>query len=628
MEEADTDETSMSDVSDGSQGFHASHALGTTINRSSPVIEPEVKSTKRRSAGRPSGPDNPRGRDFYAKKRSLAARREYTDAYRDCLNDLITEISGPASTRLVLQQSQIGMTVWSSAEKNVFFRSLQLHGARDVQSIAESIGSKSAVEVKSYIMLLERGLREIEFELSLMRDRSLAWRTHLLLWKCLLPYVRRSQSERTLCPGCSLTTNHPSSATDLATAGYYPMPQKWRLSRRLKQAQTLAMPAKLWSKLWNSLIWALLRTVQECLHELKLSPTLLANVLSSRRDSSIFASAIVDLHALAVILTKKLVHTAIFLAASRARTLYNQAEGDGISFIGNEDVDAAVDMLNLRHDSTAFWTEAPRRLGLKVLHRSSAASRRRHRIAYDDVETFLRQPFLKVSDGNDNNVEIIEDIEASSDSQDDSGSDDFEPGVPDSLPPTTDKRGYLEWMQDTLPDELAEDGYLEALDMDASRKEERNMWRLVDSEPPVDLQLESTTLVLKPLEMAQQEVRKDWSEHVRYRPEWDTEASKVNLKKRATSAEPTFRRKRRRFFESEHRRTRVGSGNAAADHDLADEQANANATATDTDIANDGLSREEESDSGDDSDETTGSERSERVSRAKMTIARAAERSR
>lgn len=96
------------------------------------------------------------------KKTKKSIRRAYLDmlnqdieyaASQGCPNDHERE-----DGRVVLPASQIGLTLWSSMEKELFFEALGRLGRDDTAGIAERIRTKGEMEVRQYLKLLQDAL--------------------------------------------------------------------------------------------------------------------------------------------------------------------------------------------------------------------------------------------------------------------------------------------------------------------------------------------------------------------------------------------------------------------------------------------------------------------------------------
>ena len=84
-------------------------------------------------------------------------------SYRDLLNSSILEVLEPIenSGSDALPPSQIGTSFWTSKEKDRLFAAIQSHGPGNLQALALAVNTKSEPEIKSYILLLQEGVREL-----------------------------------------------------------------------------------------------------------------------------------------------------------------------------------------------------------------------------------------------------------------------------------------------------------------------------------------------------------------------------------------------------------------------------------------------------------------------------------
>lgn len=107
---------------------------------------------------------------------------------------------------------------------------------------------------------------------------------------------------------------------------------------------------------------------------------------------SIYYTAFGDFYTLAVDLTKRLVYAAMFQAMSRIRATQRLKSQDHV--VRHSDVQAACRTLGLRGDWLTYWVHAPRRLGLEVWTRGKAMGKdakdkRGSILTHDQVETAL-----------------------------------------------------------------------------------------------------------------------------------------------------------------------------------------------------------------------------------------------
>lgn len=85
-------------------------------------------------------------------------------SYRDLLNANIAEVLD-SSENLgsdSLSPSQIGVSFWTSKEKDRLFAAIQSLGSGDLAALAAAVGTKAEPEIKAYILLLQEGVRELD----------------------------------------------------------------------------------------------------------------------------------------------------------------------------------------------------------------------------------------------------------------------------------------------------------------------------------------------------------------------------------------------------------------------------------------------------------------------------------
>lgn len=109
----------------------------------------------------------------YIKAKRLAGH--YNFKYIDLLNEDIVAAASPFANlpRFKLDGSQFGGSWWSPQEKNKFFEALARFGRDDLPKIADAIGTKSPLEVRLYLVTLQKGL--VEQGLNAVEHKLLSW---------------------------------------------------------------------------------------------------------------------------------------------------------------------------------------------------------------------------------------------------------------------------------------------------------------------------------------------------------------------------------------------------------------------------------------------------------------------
>jgi hypothetical protein len=104
---------------------------------------------------------------------------------------------------------------------------------------------------------------------------------------------------------------------------------------------------------------------------------------------SIRYKAFQDYYQLVLIMTRRLVQTAIFMAESRLRSMENGIFAPK-PYLRTDDVHAAVEALGMPKDAKKYWLNLPRRKGLAVLERKRDMNYKNpETMDLDEVEKFL-----------------------------------------------------------------------------------------------------------------------------------------------------------------------------------------------------------------------------------------------
>jgi RNA polymerase I-specific transcription initiation factor RRN5 len=537
-----------------------------------PVDSENMSQDERVVSSRPR-PFRNRSRKRKAEKletRKYKAKRPrglYNDSYRRLLNKEIRDALLPtADSYDRLPQSQIGVTIWTSIEKEFFFTALSRLGKDNVRGIASRVGSKSELEVQEYIQLLHQGMLE---------KTSNEPRRQLLGFTDIPAAFQVSQE----C--CS----------ELEKAAEALASRQNRYEEQKEQQK--------WGELWllNSGVnfWVEEHSAQEGgSHDLRevLPAAELLNLsnwleLSNRvfmnpaapleeenwqslvepgEEPSIRATAFADFHRLAISVTKRLVSTAIFCTMSRLRAMDSRSFNRN-DIVKRSDVEAAAKIIGLELNSSEFWRDCPRRCNLAVIKSTSAAAGDQSPMGYDEVENVLNRrrkssqsaapsdeeasrPALSLqaspspdvnpaesseqvsSSGSDLQSET-EDVKMDSPARDlafeyfqgveieyngpiDPSGSEFE------HPHSRKKRMKKKIMaRETL--DRAHIEYTEALDIQASLLEEQRLWSVLKQEPPFAIKPEEIDLPKRPMQERKDENElKDWRDRMQFWSQWET----------------------------------------------------------------------------------------------------------
>ncbi|KAB8337318.1 hypothetical protein FH972_021619 [Carpinus fangiana] len=241
--------------------------------------------------------------------------------------------------------SQIGMTYWSSAEKERFFLALERYGRCNLSAVVQAVRSKSSLQVEEYIQLLARGSVEYETKQrknALVRTIDIPAAVELTQETC----HALEQSADAL----GLLIKEDDSLKEQNRYG-----EDWLITEQSCLSATQPL---------NDL--SQLHETASPKDQLDLALTLFDVPQIIQLSSHVFMNSPDQSYswpALALPAT-------LFNAMARIRAADTLAITKGTRppnpVVRKDDVLVALDNLALAHDSAAFWRDAPRRLGLSV----------------------------------------------------------------------------------------------------------------------------------------------------------------------------------------------------------------------------------------------------------------------
>jgi RNA polymerase I-specific transcription initiation factor RRN5 len=259
-------------------------------------------------------------------------------------------------------------------------------------------------------------------------------------------------------------------------------------------------------------------------------------------EPSMYRTAFIDFHTLAVSVTKRLVHTTLMQTESRLRSQRPRARHEVQPFIKRRDVLAAVDVLGMKRNGNDRWKGAARRCGLKVFASSTTSrGKRKTVVPWDEVERIVSADVSRDS-------RPATDVETSTESEEfknraaRSGtplpmhnltlSDSEEDSEPDSVMGEDDDDlvdvDAEEERFRSAPSDADMDGPLQQLrtledfDREASRQEEQALCNMFGLEPRNNIKImlpgdETHDLESEKLNLTDQ----DWRHATRYRAYWE-----------------------------------------------------------------------------------------------------------
>jgi hypothetical protein len=398
------------------------------------------------------------------------------DLYLDLLNASVKQaVNGPTyGGDEIHNTTQNGIVTWTSEEKGAFFNVLARKGRNAVPQIAALIGSKSEMEVRDYLDLLQGGLEhkhlvEQNCRTVVLGDIPAAFEISEECCQALEGVAE------TLCLGEEKTQNE---------TGRRRYGDTWRIDRLVadtieSQVESAEDEGQTKSSIfttaklldignWIELSERIFMNAGE-----RQSEDNWTNLTFKKETPSITCEAFSDFYALAVSITRRLVQSSIFFAISRLRAVERGGYRCG-SFVRREDVSAALKVLKMKPNSKNFWAGVARRCRLDVEDIRNRKDWRAVPLTYDEVEERLSCETPDPNMSRKNSIysmppfadDTEEHIEASD-------------NVPDPASPASSPRL-------TADEDLSDREELHAsiIDQRASHAEELRLWELLGQPPP------------------------------------------------------------------------------------------------------------------------------------------------
>ncbi|KAK7441656.1 hypothetical protein Landi51_10013 [Colletotrichum acutatum] len=448
-----------------------------------------------------------------------------------------------------LPPSQIGLTTWTSYEKKLFFEALSRLGKDDLPGISANIQTKSVIEVRQYILLLQaavegrdkeqdggnkpihladfpaaleisplccHALDEAADALSFRQERHeelVEQKKWGECWNINLELAKRIEGDHGLNKDPTFASDHGLAFTEVL-----------RVKSFLRLPERIFMNASNAENNWQYV---------------------------SEEPPTIRATALQDFHSLLVSITKKIVITTLFIAQSRIRGK-KHVEPSTRNLVRRKDVEAAVASLGMKQNSNEFWTTCARRLRLHIYDDDAedvGDDEDEELVSYDRVESVLcREADTEHPSQSFSAPQIKfekDELSDSADSADDEDSvldetgdealvimDDVEREVVEEANEVLVYSAYdfpethrtREALKNRIRNELAQEAYAEAEDAKASRECESDMWRLLQRQPPEPFMGTQTTEPTKQVARAVEDVYdvgRRWREKLTYHSEWE-----------------------------------------------------------------------------------------------------------
>ena len=462
----------------------------------------------------------------------------YNDGYRKLFNNTVEEI---VSQEILLDpeltSSQIGVSLWSSEEKELLFSSLARKGRHDIQTIASDVGSKSESEITVFLQKVQGAANEEQiYELATKRllkahqidaaveigedcCTSLDQAAEVL---SVLQQREEEKLERKNYDDFSILTGRNAKWVD----------HRLRTGELGEGEVAKAAPA------------AVLLNLKTCL---SLSKRIFMNssdmennwrsYVERSKAPSIVYTAFSDFHNLLLSITKRLVQSSLFFAMSRLRAIDVPGQNRPSQHVKRIDVEAALDALSMPRNSVELWAGTARKCKLRVYENVRRRQVSGKRYSYDEIENVLnskqRRSRGRSSSGMAEEANVLvsgrPDSKESSSTEEDETSNSSTPSSTEDNHSRTSSSNEDAPMSssDEKPDkqellEKAQDFYAEAIDQRASRAEERRLWKLLGEDPVLKMTDANTQLPNIPAsERKDMDDLVDWPSRIDYMPEWE-----------------------------------------------------------------------------------------------------------
>lgn len=473
-------------------------------------------------------------------------KSSYNDKYRGLFNSTVEEMASNKSSETdnLLQETQIGVTVWSSEEKGAFFHALSRRGRQDIRGIASDIGSKSESEVYLYSDMLYKAAVELqiyEIRKNLLDTSKLEAALEIGGDCCAaldlsaeaLSVLQQHEEERVeKKKHRDLALLTPRIARQVERCMLAPEGCKEDVSQQIPAARLLNL------KNFLALSKRFFMNSVMAEHNWRSYTDL------RTKSPSIMYTAFSDFHALTFSITQRLVQSSLFFAMSRLRAMSGSGHHTPRSNVRRRDVMAALNVLGMKTDAKAFWARAARKCKLRVYDKIRHRQVFGKRYSYVEVEKILSPNMISDQDISGTIVQEMNISKSRKDrtltessasaSEDSDSSDSMSIGADEPSAQSDDEDLSATYLDPTNRQDHKKEGrdqlqdaYAEALDQQANRNEERRLWELLGEDAAEKMEPEDVKLPNGPFSNRKDEEIDDWRDWVDYAGDWETHETTV-----------------------------------------------------------------------------------------------------
>ncbi|KAL8969256.1 MAG: hypothetical protein Q9183_002081, partial [Haloplaca sp. 2 TL-2023] len=385
-------------------------------------------------------------------------RSLFNNNYLRLLNETITQVNPSLieGEEQTFSSSQYGISKWSSKEKALFFRGIERYGRENLPAIAALVATKSEPEIHAYVQSLQEASN----------------RQHLYGEKTSLISVADVSAADEVSQQCCVELEQ---AADTMSA----------LQQKAEEHREKKRHCKFWRLNQQSADWVKKRFqkgdkgIERIKNELpaaemlnleaflKLSTNIFMNSaepegnwrsyvslrdMQRTRYPAILYTAFQDLHTVALSITRRLIQSALFFAMSRLRASQSLRHTSKQA-VKKCDVSAALDVLGMEHSARQTWVNVARRCKLSIYGEGP-----KDVLSYDDVEKALAQTKPRAKSRT-----LVGSPSPS----------------PDEFPAHGSNNTSAELPADSSSDQKRT-AYLEYIDQKSSRKEELQLWAMLE----------------------------------------------------------------------------------------------------------------------------------------------------
>lgn len=530
--DAATDETDSIESTEGPAADYSIEQDEQSRKRKAPTLDPDSQGLDGCADAQP-------------KKRS---RNALTRAYLDLLNQDIKHyddqylppVYEKVDERMGLPSSQIGMTMWTSIEKERFFEALGRLGRDNTAGIAERIHTKGEIEVRQYMQVLQDALthRRQQNEIDPLGLEHFPAAVEISQECCqALEDVADSIARRQ-------ERSEIAAEEDAIGPHWLFCQEKYQDQEQKKASDDISRATRLFrGEKWLSLSERFFMN----------APNPEGNWQEVAGNTpGLWLTALDDFHSLALILTRRLVSASQYMAASRVRAERGY-KPQVRQLVKEKDVLAAIKSLGGSAHKHPL-TDCVRRLGLSVFHEPPKPDGESdsERISVTDIEgaldaegpkraIHLRQQMEHMALSSDESS-ISSDSPAESEAESDvngsstAPSDDADSEEEEEVraeaseailhsavdPPQTKRDRQALYRR--IKAEREQERYADAVDMQASYQEELQMWSLLGRKSPESLIQPESPPPGRRLKLsvdAGYTVGKAWRAKTKYMSEWE-----------------------------------------------------------------------------------------------------------